>query len=359
MPDALPFKKKIFFLFVYFLLLIVVGLIGTEIAKIDYKDGPQNRILQKSGGHLIEQHFAGLYTYDKKLGWVPNARVTKEKWGVPVSTLQDGIRSNGTAGAPKKGPLVLAFGGSFTFGDNVADNATWPAQLEQMTDYRVLNAGVSSYGLDQDILRAEELLPRYHPQIVIVSVIKDSFNRARERVRHGVPKPYFMVDNGRLVLKNVPVPFKKNLKLDPFRRIAGYSYFINKFMDTFFNKYWWKDTMYDFEPVTEDQTGLSELLLARLDQLAAQNHARLIVLFQGTHAVSKNILQGFQKHRQYMAAHLAHTEICDAAAPLLTVKEGDPRKFETLFAVDGDGHMSQAGNRFVAQQLKNCMEGIL
>ena len=55
------------------------------------------------------------------------------------------------------GAPILAVGDSFTFGDEVNDGQTWPAQLQLLTGRRVLNGGVSGYGFDQIVLRAEQL----------------------------------------------------------------------------------------------------------------------------------------------------------------------------------------------------------
>ena len=222
---------------IYFIVILVIGLVGTEIAKIDYKNGPQNRILQKTGGQLLVHHFKGLYRYDDVLGWAPQDHASVPKWDTTVNIGKDGIRLNGKPqDFDEERPLAIAFGGSFTFGDCVGDDQTWPAHLDKLVSYRVWNAGVSSYGIDQAVLRAEQLIRKYRPQKIIVSMIRASRHRAFVRVRHGVPKPYFAVENNALVLKNVPVPFKESAELDPFRKMAGYSYFMNKWMDTFFSR---------------------------------------------------------------------------------------------------------------------------
>ena len=84
----------------------------------------------------------------------------KEKhMGTQVTILTDGTRSNGPVSRGLVDhPPILAVGNSFTFGDEVSDDATWPAQLEAETRRRVVNAGVFGYGLDQTILRAEQLV---------------------------------------------------------------------------------------------------------------------------------------------------------------------------------------------------------
>ena len=65
------------------------------------------------------------------------------------------------------GPLTLAAGDSFTFGDEVNDDESWPAALEQLTGRRVINAGVPGFGLDQAVLRAEQLMGYHHKSRVL------------------------------------------------------------------------------------------------------------------------------------------------------------------------------------------------
>lgn len=56
---------------------------------------------------------------------------------------------------------ILAVGDSYTFGDEVSDWETWPAQLQKLSGRRVINGGVFGYGIDQAFLRARRLLSRY------------------------------------------------------------------------------------------------------------------------------------------------------------------------------------------------------
>ena len=164
--------------------------------------------------NVAREHFASIYEHDSRLGWVPRAHARSVLWNVPVTTGRDGIRQNGhPLDDTRMRSQVLALGDSFTFGDGVADADTWPAYLERLLDqrlparrYQVLNAGASSYGLDQAILRAEDLIPRYRPELVILSFIEDDIERCREVVRHGQPKPYFVLTRGQLDRQNVPVP---------------------------------------------------------------------------------------------------------------------------------------------------------
>lgn len=63
---------------------------------------------------------------------------------------QEGLRTTGDAPGGA-GPPILAVGDSFTFGDEVDALEAWPAQLQALLGRRVLNGGVTGYGLDQTV----------------------------------------------------------------------------------------------------------------------------------------------------------------------------------------------------------------
>jgi hypothetical protein len=89
----------------------------------------------------------------------------------------------------------LAVGDSYTFGDHVSDHETWPAHLERLLQRPVLNGGVFGYGVDQIILRTEELLPRLRPQVVVVSIIPADVTRT-EYSKNFSWKPYYDIRDG-------------------------------------------------------------------------------------------------------------------------------------------------------------------
>ena len=145
-------------------------------------------------------------SWDARLGFVPTPHTKGriDPWRTRVTIDADGLRTNGPQPRPP-GPAILAVGDSFTFGDEVDDGETWPAALERRIGRPVWNGGVFGYGLDQMVLRAEALLTRGGFDTLIVSAIPDDVLRCAYSYRFG-HKPYFDLEAGELVLRNVPVP---------------------------------------------------------------------------------------------------------------------------------------------------------
>ncbi len=93
------------------------------------------------------------------------------------------MRDQNLGAAPATGPMIMAFGDSFTEGYAAGNDETWPANLERMTGRRVLNAGVRGYGLDQIVLRAERVMPQLKPPTVVLAFIADDVVRTALSVR--------------------------------------------------------------------------------------------------------------------------------------------------------------------------------
>ena len=96
--------------------------------------------------------FSGM-EYDSRLGWIPRPGRYGSDWTSNVDSL--GLRDNGRSMAATGRP-ILAVGDSFTFGNEVEDNETWPAYLEEILNKRVINAGVGAYGGPFRTLTANE-----------------------------------------------------------------------------------------------------------------------------------------------------------------------------------------------------------
>ena len=142
--------------------------------------------------------------HDARLGWVPEpGEHPHNAWNTQVTITPAGTRSNGAP--PPPGRPVVAVGDSFTFGDEVNDADTWPAQLERTLGVPVVNGGVFGYGLDQITLRAEDLLDGAGASALVVNIVPNDVLRCEYAYRYAW-KPWFEVRDGALVLEGVPVP---------------------------------------------------------------------------------------------------------------------------------------------------------
>jgi hypothetical protein len=107
-----------------------------------------------------------------------------------------------SAGAPR----IVVLGDSFTFGEEVSDDETYAAQLEQMLPgAEVLNLGVHGYGHDQMLVYLQEEGVRYRPDVVLLGFLPDDMERNLLGFRD-YAKPHFVLDGGALVLRNARVP---------------------------------------------------------------------------------------------------------------------------------------------------------
>lgn len=154
----------------------------------------------------------GVNRFDPELGWTTRPGFVSDDGRVHVNAR--GLRGRGEHDdAPPRGMRrVVAAGGSFTFGDEVADHETWPARLDSLfTDAEVWNLGVGGYGTDQALLRLERD-GRAPVDAVVVGMLLENIGRNVNRYRplwfpgsQPAAKPRFLPRGDSLVL--VPQPF--------------------------------------------------------------------------------------------------------------------------------------------------------
>lgn len=308
-------------------------------------------------GSLTDGHFTNVYEYNSEFGWLPIADHSGWKWDRPVKLLANGIRSNGSADALPNRPNVLVVGDSYTFGDEVSDGETWPAQLAQQSGIRVLNGAVSSFGLDQMILRAEALDPIYQPDIIVVALIADSVNRVGARVRHGAHKPFFVVRDDALALQNVPVP--RADRVEPSRHLLGYSYVLHFIMPLLAKEYWWKGTFYDFRTAGNDSVDVSCRLIRRLADFVTNRGRKLVVaelIFEADSTLDP-VYVAFRPCLKGIAA--SHITVASTQKDFLAGVAKRSDFLQSIRNPEPDSHLSPAGNDFVARSLLLQMRPLL
>ena len=96
-------------------------------------------------------------------------------------------------------PRIAIMGDSFTWGYGVDNSDRFSDILERdLFDNRieVINAGVTGYGTDQQLLLYENEIRKYKPDIVIVAMdLTDVYSDNYRKKAYGYPKPYFEKDD--------------------------------------------------------------------------------------------------------------------------------------------------------------------
>jgi len=152
---------------------------------------------------------------------VPNLRayVPHERGYFVVKTNRDGMRASANYEIRRPGNRyrILLFGDSFTAGDGVHNEERFSDLMERIwPGIEVLNFGVNSSGIDQQMLILEHLGTRFESDLILFCPGVENIRRNRLRFWHGldrttgqsvlVSKPYFTLQEGELRLHHVPVP---------------------------------------------------------------------------------------------------------------------------------------------------------
>ncbi len=310
----------------------------------------------------------GVIDYDPLVGYVPTAMM----W--------DGSNASGAMGErlnylpetrPETLPMpptggIVAVGDSFTYGSEVGQDETWEAYLEKLIDVPVINFGAGGYGLDQAVLRAEQVVETLKPRAIIFSFIPNGTTRNEFSNNGGLMKSFFGVEDGELALHNVPVP-----EYRPRARHIGY---IRRLFGQFYTPYWLSDRVglrhrwlvYEHEYVVEHRNGIevSCLLMGRLADLAEAHDTKVIVLAQyGGIQVSgiDNSRQDQKVEDTLRCAQENGLGVMDSYDGLLAVFEERPAEFWNFYVRqkhDTDintGHMSPSGNLWTAEFIADML----
>ncbi len=286
------------------------------------------------------------YAYDERLGWTSPSNCP-----YPGYSFVDRFRVT-PATSPVALPPILATGSSFTLGQEVKDDETWPADLQGLTGRKVINAGVSGYSLDQTVLRTERLVPRVKPLLVIASFTPDDIHRNELKVAWSRQKPYFEVVGGRLELRNVPVPGRPRapVPLPAAARLLGWSALADEVVQRLgIQNGWFFDDVRALPPGTGET--ISCLLMPRLAAVGVP--VMVVAQYNRLHWSAKPDVQSGER------SDVAHVLDCAAKAGLFPLDLADPLQAEIaargLDALYGNNHHSAQGDRVVAQLILQAL----
>ena len=154
-----------------------------------------------------------IYNYDAELGWfpVPNSDVSF----TGMRTIRARHNSHGLRDVEPETttkPTIAFLGDSFVWGYDAEQTERFTEILRtKLPDLRVINAGVTAYGTDQEYLLLRRLWDRLKPNVVVLMFCSDNDrkdNTANTR-QDGPYKPYFDMTRG--TFEGIPVPWSRHL----------------------------------------------------------------------------------------------------------------------------------------------------
>ncbi|MEI8349054.1 MAG: SGNH/GDSL hydrolase family protein [Candidatus Omnitrophota bacterium] len=174
------------------------------------------------GLKYMSNHHSAFCEYDRLLGWrhktnIENIFLTSE-FSTRLRFNSKGIRGPEYSYDKDKDEFrILIMGDSFAEGYAVNFNELFSEVMKDRLENRgvrceVINAGVGGYSTDQELLLFQSEMKKYKPDLTILMFCSnDIWYNNQPRYSRGY-KPYFVLNDGKLILKNVPVPPPDNIK---------------------------------------------------------------------------------------------------------------------------------------------------
>jgi len=196
------------------LLSTLASLLGVEVAaRLEWIPLPHRVSTDASWEERWHRERRGLnprffIELDPDLGHIPAANLDRiDNKGSTVSTNAAHMRGRREYSlARTEAARVVAIGDSFTFGQCVDDDETFPHAIEEsLANTEALNLGVVGYGQGQALLRLRRDGIPYRPDAVVFGFHATDMKRNLLGFR-SYGKPRLRLEGGRLEVENVPVP---------------------------------------------------------------------------------------------------------------------------------------------------------
>lgn len=152
------------------------------------------------------------WKYDSLLGWAhepgQEGVFETEQFRTLVRINQKGLRDREHSYERlNDSGRILVLGDSFAWGYGVEESERFSQRLETSLGVEVINAGVSGYSTDQELLWFQNEGVKYDVDLVILVFCgNDIGDNEREIVNTIYYKPRFVLEEGELVLRGYPVP---------------------------------------------------------------------------------------------------------------------------------------------------------
>ncbi len=295
--------------------------------------------------------------YDAELGWVNVPGFHDPDFygpGRAISINARGFRGEAeVAPTPAPGAVrIVCSGDSFTLGYGVSDADTWCARLARtLPSAEPVNMGQGGYGIGQSYLWYRRDGLGLRPRVHLFAFITADFGRMLSESFLGYGKPVLRVRDGKLVTENVPVP--RGSYRVPWL-VAHREAFASLRSVTLVRRLLGRDEA----PLPGDPTELplvASSIFAELARLNREQGTALLLVYLPMRGEASGA-------RDARIARFVRNAARNHGLPLVDLVEEagrlPPEERRALFLEPGEvpypgasGHLSAAGNRWVAERL--------
>jgi lysophospholipase L1-like esterase len=300
------------------------------------------------------------WKYDSLLGWVHQAGqegiFETPQFRTAVRINEKGLRDRQHSYERQNGiERILVLGDSFAWGYGVEESERFSQLLEGALGAEVINAGVSGYSTDQELLWYGNEGIKYETDLVILVLAgNDIGDNDRQLVSTIYYKPKFVIEDGRLVAIGYPVPKtspRGRLVYSVSQRSALGYFLVQRYFDLL--------TLYGKVKVSSDHASLPvsdtnaerepfKLTIALIDEIrkiAESRNAKFMIVatdrwWNGPSGATYTDLINTLRTEGFLVLDVE------------SIAGFDPE----VMLIPDDGHWNQAGHGFVAEKIKAFIE---
>jgi lysophospholipase L1-like esterase len=250
---------------------------------------------------------------------------------------------------------ILVIGDSFAWGYGVEESERFSQVLENRLNVEVINAGVSGYGTDQELLWLRTEGIKYDFDLVILVMAGNDIGDNDQQLVHTIYyKPQFVREGSQLVLKGTPVPKASALAKFVYsltQRSALAFFLVQRYFDVL---HIYSEIKHGPNSATSagsearlvsEPFGLTTALLDEIRSITEQKQAKFMIV-----ATSRwwNAPAGIT-YKDLIST------LQERGFSVLDVESMPGFEPEQMLITD-DGHWNAAGHEFVAQKIKDLIE---
>jgi lysophospholipase L1-like esterase len=301
------------------------------------------------------------WRYDALLGWAhqPGQEGVFEtpQFRTVVRINEKGLRDRSHA-YERQGDTerILVLGDSFAWGYGVEESERFSQQLEESLGAEVINAGVSGYSTDQELLWYQNEGIKYEVDLVIVVIAgNDVGDNDRLLVNTIYYKPKFIIEEGQLIPTGHPVPktsTQGRFVYSLSQRSALAYFLIQRYFDfvSLYARYKSSDRPLASSTVSSSRDGREpfEMTIALIDEMkkiTESKEANFMI-------VTTDRWWNYPEADNYEDFVVLLENKGFLVLDVESLPGFDPDKM----LIPDDGHWNKEGHEFVADRIKNLIE---